>query len=110
MGSFAAARAERDPLYEALRPLIVNYDAIITPAAPGPAPLGLASTGSPMFNALWTYLGMPCISLPLLSVRGLPVGVQLIGPKLADTRMIAIAEAIEERLGGFQAPPAPDGL
>ena len=88
----AAARAERDPLYEALRPLIVNYDAIITPAAPGPAPLGLASTGSPMFNALWTYLGMPCISLPLLSVRGLPVGVQLAGARNNDGALLAVAK------------------
>ena len=55
----AAARAERDPLYDALRPILINYDAILTPAAQGTAPAGLASTGSPQFNGLWTYLGMP---------------------------------------------------
>ncbi len=80
----AAARAEREPLYEALRPVLVNYDAILTPAAPGPALKGLGATGSPMFNALWTYLGMPCISLPLLEARGLPLGVQLVAARGDD--------------------------
>ena len=87
----AAARAEREPLYEALRPVLVNYDAILTPAAPGPALKGLGSTGSPMFNALWTYLGMPCISLPLLEARGLPLGVQLVAARGEDGALLRVA-------------------
>lgn len=89
---FAAARAERDPLYDALRPILVNYDAIMTPASAGPAPAGLGSTGSPMFNALWTYLGMPAISLPLLTVGGLPLGVQLVGARGDDARLLRVAK------------------
>ena len=85
----AAARAERDPLYDALQPVLINYDAILTPAAPGPAPEGLASTGSPAFNALWTFLGMPCISLPLLEVAGLPLGVQLVAARGDDASLAA---------------------
>ncbi len=92
----AAARAERDPLYEALRPVLVNYDAILTPAAPGPALKGLGSTGSPMFNALWTYLGMPCISLPLLEVRGLPLGVQLVAARGEDGALLRVASWLME--------------
>ena len=88
---YAAARAERDPLYDALRPILVNYDAILTPASPGPALRGLASTGSPMFNALWTYLGMPCISLPLLETDGMPLGVQLVGARGDDTGLLRVA-------------------
>ncbi|MEQ1717420.1 MAG: amidase [Hyphomicrobium sp.] len=88
----AAARAERDPLYDALRPILVNYDAILTPAAPGAAPGGLASTGNPMFNALWTYLGMPCISLPLLEVDGLPLGVQLVAARGDDAGLLRVAK------------------
>lgn len=88
---YAAARAEQEHLYEALRPILINHDAILTPAAQGPAPLGLAATGSPMFNSLWTYLGMPCISLPLLEVEGLPVGVQLTGARGDDARLLRVA-------------------
>lgn len=89
---YAAARAERDPLYDALRPILVNYDAILTPASPGPALRGLASTGSPMFNALWTYLGMPCISLPLLETGGMPLGVQLAGARGDDAGLLRVAK------------------
>ncbi len=89
---YVAARAEREPLYDLLRPILVNYDAILTPAAPGAALKGLASTGSPAFNALWTYLGMPCISLPLLAVDGLPLGVQLTGARGSDAGVLQAAQ------------------
>lgn len=89
---YAAARAERDPLYDALRPVLINYDAILTPAAPGPALQGLTATGDPMFNAIWTYLGMPCISLPLLEVRGLPLGVQLVAARGDDGGLLRVAK------------------
>ena len=88
---YAAARAEQEQLYEALRPILANHDAILTPAATGPALVGLGGTGSPMFNALWTYLGMPCISLPLLEVEGLPVGVQLVGARGSDAGLLRVA-------------------
>lgn len=88
----AAARAERDPLYDALRPILINYDAILTPAAQGTAPAGLASTGSPQFNGLWTYLGMPCISLPLLQLHGLPLGVQLVAARGDDAGLMRAAK------------------
>jgi Asp-tRNA(Asn)/Glu-tRNA(Gln) amidotransferase A subunit family amidase len=89
---YAAALAEREQLYDALGPIIGNHDAILTPAAPGPAPHGLTSTGSAMFNALWTYLGMPCISLPLLEVEGLPVGVQLTCARGSDADLLRAAD------------------
>ena len=85
------ARAKRETLYEALRPILVNSDAILTPSAQGIASNGLGSTGSPMFNGLWTYLGMPCISLPLLSVAAMPLGVQLVGARGDCARLIGIA-------------------
>lgn len=89
---YAAALAERDPLYDALRPLLVNYDAILTPAAPGAALKGLESTGAPSFNALWTYLGMPCISLPILKVDGMPLGVQAVGARGSDPHLLRMAD------------------
>ena len=88
---YAAARAETETLYDALRPVLDNYDAILTPAAPGVALKGLGATGSPMFNALWTYLGMPCISLPLLEIGDLPLGVQLVGARGRDSALLRSA-------------------
>jgi Asp-tRNA(Asn)/Glu-tRNA(Gln) amidotransferase A subunit family amidase len=69
-----------------------RYDAILTPAAPGAAPKGLASTGDPSFCTLWTLCGMPAISLPLVeSTNGLPLGVQLVGPRNGDARLLRTA-------------------
>ncbi|MFT3732073.1 MAG: amidase [Hyphomicrobium sp.] len=89
--SYEDARMKQETLYDALRPILVNHDAILTPAAQGIAPTGLQATGSPMFNGLWTYLGMPCISLPLLSVQAMPLGVQLVGARGDDARLLGIA-------------------
>ena len=75
-------------------PLLSQYDAILSPAAAGPAPLGLASTGSPVFNFLWTYLGVPALSLPLLNAGGLPMGVQMVTARGADERLLATASAL----------------
>ncbi|HLY78863.1 MAG TPA: amidase family protein, partial [Caulobacteraceae bacterium] len=61
--------------------------------------------------ALATACGLPATAIPAgQTPAGLPVGAQLIGPRGADARTIAIAEAIEERLGGFIAPPEPASL
>jgi Asp-tRNA(Asn)/Glu-tRNA(Gln) amidotransferase A subunit family amidase len=65
----------------------------LTPAAPGAAPKGLQSTGDPSFCTLWTLCGMPAISLPLLeAANGLPIGVQLVGPRFGDARLLRTAK------------------
>lgn len=77
---------------EALDEIFDRYDAILTPAVAGAAPHGLDSTGNPMFCTLWTYCGMPAISLPLLkSESGLPIGVQLVGRVGDDARLLRTA-------------------
>lgn len=77
---------------EALDAIFDRYDAILTPAVSSAAPLGLESTGSPMFCTLWTFCGMPAISLPLLQAgNGLPVGVQLVGRVGDDARLLRTA-------------------
>ena len=74
-------------------------DAILTPAAVGEAPLGLESTGDPFFCTLWTLCGMPAITLPLLrGTNGMPIGVQLVGPKGDDARLLRTARWLEGRL------------
>ena len=77
-----------------------GFDAILTLPAPGQAPKGLASTGDAIFNGLWTMLHMPCITLPAgAGPDGLPVGIQLVGRRHDDRRLIDIALWVERALG-----------
>src|SRR5687768_7514119 len=74
-------------------------DAFITPAAAGTAPKGLDYTGDPSFCTLWTLCGMPALSLPLMQgENGLPLGVQLVGPRGADARLLRTARWLVKRL------------
>jgi len=69
-----------------------RYDAILTPAALGTAPRGLGSTGDPSFCSLWTLLGMPALSVPLMQgANRLPLGVQLVGRRGFDARLMRTA-------------------
>ena len=77
-----------------------EFDAILTPAAPGEAPRGLASTGNPVFCTIWTYLGMPAVTLPLLrSEAGMPIGVQLVGRRGNDARLLRTARWLVKTVG-----------
>lgn len=72
--------------------LYAKYDAILTPSVAGTAPQGLGSTGDPAFCTLWTFCGMPAINVPLLhGANGLPLGVQLVGPRMGDARLLRAA-------------------
>ena len=72
----------------------------LSPSAPGPAPHGLDSTGSPIMNLPWSYAGLPTITLPSgFAANGLPLGLQLTGGWYADEALFANAIAIEEKLG-----------
>lgn len=64
---------------------------ILTPAAPGPAPLGLASTGDPRMNAPWTSLGTPAITIPIPVPSGLPLGLQITADHGQDSRVLSTA-------------------
>ena len=59
---------------------------------------GLGSTGNPAFNGMWTLLGVPCVTLPLLRVDGMPCGVQLIGKRRDEGRLLAHARWLEETI------------
>lgn len=73
-----------------------TVDLVLTQAAPGEAPETLASTGDSRFNRLWTLLGTPCLTVPLMrGPRGLPVSFQLVGRFGDDARVIAVARALE---------------
>jgi Asp-tRNA(Asn)/Glu-tRNA(Gln) amidotransferase A subunit family amidase len=71
----------------------------ISPAAPGPAAVGLDSTGSPVMNLPWTHAGMPTLALPGYAyVQGMPVGLQLAGNFGCDEALLAIGQLVESCL------------
>jgi Asp-tRNA(Asn)/Glu-tRNA(Gln) amidotransferase A subunit family amidase len=82
-------------LNHAVDQLLGHYDAIITASATGEAPLGLESTGNAIFQCMWTLMGVPTISLPLLKgPNGMPIGVQLIGRKGRDADLFLVAKKL----------------
>jgi len=92
---YLTAIRSREAAYAIVAELLSDYTAILTPAAPGPAPrLSEGITGSPVFNGLWNYLGCPCVSLPLMEADGLPIGVQLVGARRDDGRLLRTARAL----------------
>jgi Asp-tRNA(Asn)/Glu-tRNA(Gln) amidotransferase A subunit family amidase len=98
--AYTAAVAGVRSLNAIIDELFNEYDAILTPAAPGPAP-GPESTGNPIFCTTWTYLGLPAISLPLLrSETGLPIGVQLVGRRGLDARLLRTARWLSDTVAG----------
>ncbi len=83
--------------YKSYGEVFEDYYGVITPASTGVADKGLLSTGSPELSTIWTYMGLPTISLPLLSgENNLPLGVQLVGDKLDDLRFLASANWLEK--------------
>ncbi|BBK41547.1 amidase [Allostella vacuolata] len=79
--------------------ILGGWDAILTAPSPGEAPEGLATTGSPVFNKLWTLLGVPCVNIPFgRGPKGLPLGIQLVGRRLDDARLLAVAATVADVL------------
>jgi Asp-tRNA(Asn)/Glu-tRNA(Gln) amidotransferase A subunit family amidase len=95
---YIAALDWPDVLYAGVAEILTRCDAILAPAAPGPAPEGLASTGSAIFNGLWTLCRTPAVTIPVLEAGGLPMGVQLVGRRGDDARLLRTARWLMERI------------
>jgi amidase len=99
---FARYREARE-LVASCRPKLAEvfrrFDALVAPSAVGEAPRSLETTGDPLFNSMWTFLGNPCVTLPgCKGPNGLPVGVQLVGALGADDELLAVAAWAESRI------------
>jgi Asp-tRNA(Asn)/Glu-tRNA(Gln) amidotransferase A subunit family amidase len=74
-----------------------GIDLWVCPSAPGPAPQGITSTGSPLMNLPWTHAGMPAISLPAgHAANGLPLGLQCVGAFMTDEHLLKWAAHLAE--------------
>jgi Asp-tRNA(Asn)/Glu-tRNA(Gln) amidotransferase A subunit family amidase len=96
---YRASTARRDAIRATYAKLKTVGDGIITLSAVGVAPVGLNSTGDPAFAVPASLLGVPALSLPLISENGLPVGLQLIGYEQCDADLFAIARSVQEIVG-----------
>ncbi|HEX9050615.1 MAG TPA: amidase [Anaeromyxobacter sp.] len=96
----ALARDRAERCRARLPEVFARFDALLTPAAPGEAPLGLGSTGDPALDRVWTLLGTPCASLPVArGPAGLPVGLQVVGAPGGDGALAAACAWIVRALG-----------
>ncbi|WP_428982684.1 amidase family protein [Roseinatronobacter domitianus] len=79
LDEYRLIRAEREDLRRRVNELSRSYDALVLPAASGPAPEGFEYTGARTLLLYWSFIGFPAFSLPLMSVHGMPFGLQLAG-------------------------------
>jgi Asp-tRNA(Asn)/Glu-tRNA(Gln) amidotransferase A subunit family amidase len=97
--AYDEARGIANRARNALADVFKEVDVLLTFSAPGAAPKGLASTGDPRFNRLWTLMGVPCVNIPAtIADGGLPVGVQVIARYGDDAGALAAARFVEGAL------------
>ncbi|MFC0602822.1 amidase [Streptomyces palmae] len=91
---YTRALRARERFRDRLRQVMADrgIDLWLTPAATGPAPRGLESTGSGAMCLPWSYAGVPALALPAgPAPDGLPLGVQCVAASGADERLLAWA-------------------
>lgn len=102
-----SALARRDRSLELLAGILGDDGLVIGPAALGPAPRGLAATGSPILSRPWQLLGMPVVIVPgAATTTGLPLGIQIVGLPGREGDMLDLAVKLEAALRDLS--PVPD--
>jgi aspartyl-tRNA(Asn)/glutamyl-tRNA(Gln) amidotransferase subunit A len=103
---YVQARRVRAWLIDRISAALSDYDAVLMPAAPGPAPKGIETTGDATLLAPWSLLGLPAITVSAgLSRDGLPLGLQLVAPRLKDYELMRVGAWCERVLGRLKPPP-----
>ncbi len=103
---YAEARRHQLRFKVSTQETLTGFDALLTPAAPTPAPRDLTTTGDPVFNSPWSYSGLPTVVLPVgLAQNGLPVAVQLIGRAFREADLFRVAAWCERAVGFGARPP-----
>jgi Asp-tRNA(Asn)/Glu-tRNA(Gln) amidotransferase A subunit family amidase len=96
---YDSARRVASRARAALSDILKDVDVLLALSAPGTPPKGLASTGDPRFNRLWTLMGTPCVNVPAYTADGnLPVGVQVIADFGDDAKALSAARFLETAL------------
>jgi len=97
---YVAALRRIDECRKLLPAVFANFDVLLVPCVPGEAPKGLASTGDPNMQAIWTALHAPAMTLPThRGPNNLPVGIQLVAQRYDDDRLFACARWIWDKIG-----------
>lgn len=92
---YAVMQTKRAEIQLRWQQRFAEFDFIVTPSAPGEAPEGLATTGSSIFNCIWSMLGWPSIHLPCaFSPGGLPMGVQWVAKPGRDAVLLQLARRL----------------
>ena len=94
LSGYRADTAQREAIRRDYAKLAETASACITLSAPGVAPQGIAATGDPIFAVPSSLLGVPAISMPLATIDGLPLGIQLVGFRDKDATLFAIARRV----------------
>lgn len=105
-GSYAAAQRVRARVRVAVRTSFAGVDALVTPATPTAAPRDLSTTGDASFQRLWSFCGLPALTIPSgLGRAGLPLGIQLVSAPRSDELLLALGRWCERQLGVSLVPP-----
>jgi aspartyl-tRNA(Asn)/glutamyl-tRNA(Gln) amidotransferase subunit A len=110
----------REGMYRDLMTVFEDFDLLVTPTTPvtawplgqlGPSRIGnraASSRGHAVFTPLFNHTYLPACSVPCGLADGLPVGLQIVGPRYSDSRVLAAAAAIEAAMNGrFRNPVSP---
>jgi Asp-tRNA(Asn)/Glu-tRNA(Gln) amidotransferase A subunit family amidase len=97
--AYDSAQEVANQARRALADLMTQADVLMLPSAPGAAPAGLSSTGSSVFNRVWTLMGVPAVNVPgLRNAAGLPLGIQLVGALGRDRATLQAGHWLEQVL------------
>jgi aspartyl-tRNA(Asn)/glutamyl-tRNA(Gln) amidotransferase subunit A len=103
---YADALAHHRAFPKRIAPMFKTVDALIMPATETTAPASLETTGSPLFQAPWSYAGVPVVSIPCgLAADGMPVGLQLVADPEWRRGLLRLAQWCEQQLAFSARPP-----